>query len=378
MPVGTLKNTVYGALLPLAGKRCDWKPASDVEKVLKHHCVPGAAIQTFEKGNLSSLYTVGWAGLDGKKRPVTSDSFFRTASIAKTIAALLVFRLQTLKRLNVHEDISDLLGYSVRNPLFPQKPVTVGMVLSHTSSLNDSPAYFASFDKPEKLETLLKDDQAFVPYEPGQHFRYSNLAAGMIACMLEHRFSLSFEALAQQELFEPLGIKATFDLNKLQTENVADSWRVLPAGLAFDAENRKRSAKPLNEPDPQRHYLLASGNLYLTAETLARLTLLAWNGGNGFLDEASLLQMKTPVLGWPDQTVRMRHGMGLFQLDDRSVCSRTLWGHQGFAYGAVNGLFFDVEGNGFVCLNSGASERRIGHLACLNRDLIGLLMKESK
>lgn len=378
MPVGTLKNTVYGALLPLVGKRCEWKPSSDVDKILRRHHVLGAAVQTFEKGNLSSLCTVGWAGLDEKKRPVSPDTFFRTASIAKTITALLVFRLQTLNRLSIQEDISDLLGYTVRNPLFPGHPLTVGMLLSHTSSLNDSPAYFASFDKTEKLETLLKNGQAFVPYEPGQHFRYSNLAAGMIACMLERRFSMSFEAMAQQQLFEPLGIKATFDLNKLQNENVADSWRVLPAGLAFDAENRKKNAKPLDEPDPQHHYLLASGNLYLTAEALAKLTLLAWNGGNGFLSEESLQQMKTPVLGWPDQTVRMQHGIGLFQLDDRSICGRTLWGHQGFAYGAVNGLFFDAEGNGFVCLNSGASERRIGHLACLNRDLIGLLMKESK
>ena len=66
----------------------------------------------------------------------------------------------------------------------------------------------------------------------------------------------------------------------------------------------------------------------------------------------------------------MRHGMGLLTIQDPSIHPGTLWGHQGFAYGAVNGVFFDQDGNGFVSLNSGASERRTGHLALLNRDLI--------
>ena len=71
----------------------------------------------------------------------------------------------------------------------------------------------------------------------------------------------------------------------------------------------------------------------------------------------------------------MRHGMGLFTLEDESVCSAyRLYGHQGFAYGAVNGFFFDEEGNGFVSFNSGASERRAGRLSCLNRDLIRMLL----
>ena len=69
----------------------------------------------------------------------------------------------------------------------------------------------------------------------------------------------------------------------------------------------------------------------------------------------------------------LRHGMGLFTLEDQSVSPRRLYGHQGFAYGAVNGVFFDGEGNGFVSFNSGASEQRVGRLSCLNRDLIGAI-----
>lgn len=373
MPVGSLKNTLYALALPVLGKQIEWSAATPLGKILRKHHVIGAAIQQFEHGRMTRCDCAGFAA---EKTPVVHETVFRTASVAKMVTALLVFRLQTKGLLEIEEDVSALLGYPVRNSLFPDTVITLGMLLSHTSSIVDSQAYFASFAKPVELQWLLRSSDAFGAYEPGTRFRYSNLAAGMIGCALEKRFGMSLEALAQQELFAPLGIRATFDMSTLNPAMTANSWRVLPSGLGFDAKTRIASAKPVTEPDAEHHYLLASGSLFLTAEALAKLTLVAWNGADGFLDQRGLAQMQTPIFGWPDQTVKMKHGMGLFQMDDPSVCDRTLWGHQGFAYGAVNGVFFDREGNGFVCLNSGASERRTGHLACLNRDLIALLLKE--
>ena len=126
---------------------------------------------------------------------VTEHTLFRTASIAKMVTALLVLRLQTCGKLSVQEDVSDFLGYPVRNPSHPDAPVTLGMLLSHTSSVVDSPAYFSSFAAPVPLRLLLSDPQAWLPDAPGTRFRYSNLAAGMIGCMLESRFGVSFEQL---------------------------------------------------------------------------------------------------------------------------------------------------------------------------------------
>lgn len=375
MPVGRLKNTLYGLALPLIGRRCEWKTCGqdEVDRVLRRHHVAGAAIQRFEKGVLTECIT---AGLAAPGRRVEHDTLFRTASVAKMVTALLVFRLQTKGLLSVQEEISDFLDYPVRNPYHPEAPVTLGMVLSHTSSIVDSPAYFASFQQPVQLQTLLADETAWLPDVPGLRFRYSNMGAGMVGCMLEKGFGLSFEQLAQKELFEPLGVEATFDLSKVDVSRAANSWRVLPSALAFDAKSRIAAAKPVEKPDAAHHYLLASGSLFLTAEALAKLTLVAWNGADGFLNAESLEQMHRPLLGWPEKEVNMHHGMGLFRLEDEAICPSPLWGHQGFAYGAVNGVFFDAEGTGFVCLNSGASEQRIGHLACLNRDLIALWMKE--
>lgn len=383
MPIGALKNTLYGLALPIAAKRCGWREVrggdaqtrASLRRVLKRNRTVGACIQRFSKGKPEACYIAGNAALEPQARPVEEETVFRTASVAKMVSALLVFRLQTLNRLSIYENISDFLGYQVRNPHFPDAPVTLGMLLGHTSGIVDSPAYFEAFDRPTDLSALLSDRAAYSGAIPGLCFRYSNLGAGMIGCLLEKRFGESLETLAQRELFRPLGVRATFDASTLEGEPAADGYRVLPFARCFDAKARISAALPLGMPNPERHYLLASGNLYLTAPELSKLTLTAWDGHDGFLDEESLGQMQRPVTSWPEKTVCMRHGMGLLQIDDARVCDRPLWGHQGFAYGAVNGVFFDADGNGFASLTSGASERRLGHLARLNMDLISLFFQ---
>jgi len=380
MPIGPLKNTIYGMALPVLGKKCEWKKAENesLGRVLRRHHVVGACIQRFENGKLTDCHAVGYAKLGDTKTPVTPQTIFRTASVAKMVTALLVFRLQTRGKISIHQNVSELLGMDVRNPRFQEAPITLAMLLSHTSSIVDSPAYFEAFQKKTPLSELLSDPAAFLPVMPGTFFRYSNLAAGIVGCILEKQFGMSLEKLAQQELFAPLGVNATFDASTLDPALVADSFRVLPSAQAFSAEKRIKTAAPLEEPDPEMDYLLASGNLYLTATELAKLTLAAANGADGFLNDVSLSQMQTPLMGWPEQEVPMRHGMGLLQIDDARVYPQPLWGHQGFAYGAVNGVFFDAQGNGFASLNSGASERRTGHLALINRDLVSWAMKAKR
>ena len=384
MPAGNLKNTLYQLALPFLGLR---SPISSVQggsddenarlcRLLRSQHAVGACIQRFEKGRLTECFTAGNARMEPNTQPVTAETVFRTASIAKMVTALLVFRLQTLGKLNVCEELSDFLGVPVQNPHYPQAPITLGMLLNHTSSIVDSPAYFASFQQPVPLTELLQNPVSYSGSLPGLQFRYSNFAAGSIGCLLEKRFHQSFEQLAQEHLFQPLGVSATFDLSALKGKPVADGWRVLPRERCFDAEKRISAAAPLTEADPERHYLLASGSLFLTAEALAKLTLVAWNGHDGFLSPECLSLMQHPTVPWPRQEVCLRHGMGLLKLDDPTIVKRPLWGHQGFAYGAVNGVFFDEEGSGFVCLNSGVSEQRQGHLAVVNRELIRLFFQE--
>ena len=251
MPVGTVKNLLYGLSLPVLGQRPAWRAprgATEADAVARalwrKRCV-GACVQRFEGGSLTECICAGHAALEPVKRPVAPDTVFRTASVAKMVTALLVFRLQTQGRLNVTEEISQLWGRRIGNPHCPDAPITLGMLLSHTSSIVDSPAYFGAFQSNSPLSELLSDPRSYLPAVPGTVFRYSNLAAGMVASLLEKRFDMSFEQLMQQELLEPLGVAGTFDPSGLDVETVADSYRVLPPARAFCAAKRIASSVPM-------------------------------------------------------------------------------------------------------------------------------------
>ena len=121
--------------------------------------------------------------------------------------------------------------------------------------------------------------------------------------------------------------------------------------------------------NPEKHYNLAHGNLCVSAPELAKLGVAGMIPG--FLTENSLLEMRDPIASFGDRAHNLSQGVGTFILDEPRICERLLYGHQGMAYGAVHGLFFDPDHEqGLALLTTGASEARQGVLADLNFDLM--------
>ena len=375
MPLGTGKNMLYQCALPFLGLPVNWQATTPVQKAMKKRKVVGASIQRFEKGQLTESHHMGLRIRSDSTSTVNKNTMFRTASITKMVMALLVLRLQSLNLIHVTETLTELLGYTVCNPHCQTAPITLAMLLSHTSSIIDSENYQSKLNSPTSLRKLLLNDHSFSNYIPGTTFIYSNLAAGIVGSVLEERMNMNLESIAQEYLFKPLKIHATFDVTTLKQEEIADCYRVLPKEHTLDMALRIENTNALTNVLPDKHYTFASGNLFTTASDLAKLMLVAHNGANGFLGDKELRLIKQPIADWPDRTIHLQHGMGMFQLNSPTISNRRLWGHQGFAYGAVNGAFMDEHGSGFVLLNNGASEQRIGHLAIINRDLIKMFMR---
>ncbi|WP_163360631.1 serine hydrolase domain-containing protein, partial [Klebsiella aerogenes] len=70
-------------------------------------------------------------------RPVTADDPVRIASISKLVVAIGVMRLVEQGRLDLDADVSRWLGWKLRNPAFPDAPISLRLLLSHRSSLTD-------------------------------------------------------------------------------------------------------------------------------------------------------------------------------------------------------------------------------------------------
>ena len=86
----------------------------------------------------------GDAGVAG--RPVTLDDPARVASISKLVVAIGAMRLAEQGVLDLDRDVGLYLGWPVRNPAFPDVPVTMRALLSHQSGLRDSVDYIVPLD----------------------------------------------------------------------------------------------------------------------------------------------------------------------------------------------------------------------------------------
>ena len=143
----------------------------------------------------------------------------------------------------------------------------------------------------------------------------------------------------------------------------------------ISAIRRKRRPLPAEEINPESHYALAHGNLCLSAADLAKLGIAGMVPG--FLTKESLSEMRRIICPFGDRANNLSQGVGTFILQEPRILSCPLFGHQGMAYGAVHGLFFDPEAKkGLAVLTTGASEARNGVLADLNFDLISLFLGE--
>src|SRR5256885_10965614 len=70
-------------------------------------------------------------------RRVTPDNPVRVASVSKMVTTIGVMKLVEQGKLDLTSDVSRWLGWRLRNPAFPDRPITLGMLLSHTSSVRE-------------------------------------------------------------------------------------------------------------------------------------------------------------------------------------------------------------------------------------------------
>ena len=145
-------------------------------------------------------------------RPATPDTLFRIASISKLVTTLGLMRLLEEHRVDLGADVSDYLGFVLRNPHFPAQPISLRHLLLHTSSLRDDGGYFWP------ATTALKDVQpawSKVAGPDGGYYSYCNLGFGLVGTIMERVTGERFDRLMTRLLLQPLGLQAGYNPSEL-------------------------------------------------------------------------------------------------------------------------------------------------------------------
>jgi len=171
--------------------------------------------------------------------PANEATLYRVASISKMVATLVVMRLVDEDKLDLDADVGSYLGHALRNPHFPDTPITLRMLLSHTASLRDDAGYF--WDESASLRDVLVPGGRLhgsgamwsAQAKPGAWFHYANLGWGIAGTVVERATGERFDHAARRLVLQPLGMAGGFspaDLPKERWSDIATLYRKRAAG----------------------------------------------------------------------------------------------------------------------------------------------------
>ncbi len=334
-------------------------------------------------------------------RKVTADDPVRIASISKLVTTIGVMRLVEAGKLDLDADVSTHLGWRLRNPAFPDTPITLRLLLSHRSSLTDGAGYW-QVTLGGKIRDVADDPRAWdSAHAPGTYFRYANLNFPLVAQIMEQVTGERFDKLMDRLVLEPLGIDACFNWDS------CDAATAARAVVLYDAEGKpvkddNQGRKPdcaVVPPEDGKCDLSRwragengalfspQGGLRISANSLTRIgRLLLGNGsleGKRLLEPASVQAMITPQwqysagngktfeedTGDVDQGFFCRYGLSVQTLatpvqgcrDDPFGDGIARVGHSGSAYGLQAGLWVDIKGGkGVIWFVTGMPDDRLG------------------
>ncbi|MEJ6593808.1 serine hydrolase domain-containing protein [Parasphingorhabdus sp.] len=305
-------------------------------------------------------------------RVLTPEDPVRIASVSKLFVALGVMRLVEKQQLDLEADVNDYLDWSLRNPAFPEKAITLADLLSHQSGLRDGINYALPMDA--LLEEELRDPKAWDGnHPPGTYFSYANLNFPVIAAIMEAASGKRFDRIMQEEVFRPLGLYACFNwvhcsdariaaavtlyrpdgsVARDDLRGVRETCAIVPARDGTCDVARYRLGKTGSIFSPQ-------GGLRISAMDLARVGQMFLRDDGQFLTQDSLKQML--VIAWSydgqngdsEDGYFCAYGLAVHVLpapfpspgckDDPFDDAIPRWGHSGEAYSLKSGLWFQMK-----------------------------------
>ena len=334
----------------VSGAPIDLKGTSEgdgLASILKIKGTMGASVAIIENGQVAYHFEYGYANKEDNKK-VTENTKFRIASVSKVFTSMLAMKQTDEGILDLNKDISDILGFKVRNPSF-KTPITTRMLLTHTSGLVDREKWYS-----QKINITLSDKNHYSS-KPGTAFLYSNLGMGVAGAVVEKSANQYISEYARDKFFQPMGIDAAYDAKYLSDPKlVADCY----AGNKIDASNRYLTrSQAVGAPGVTYH--LGAGGLLISSEDLASVfTLLLNNGqynGQQILSQKAVDEMLTKQC---ETKKSFEQCIGIRKFE-KLVDNRDMYYHNGTAYGILSLMALDMnDKSGVVVITSGADSTR--------------------
>jgi CubicO group peptidase (beta-lactamase class C family) len=327
------------------------KAEAGIQEIIKQTPVVGLSVAVVKNGKLIYTHSFGLKDME-TNTSLTDDCLFRIASISKSFSATSIMQLVEAKKLSLDNDISNLIGFKVRNSKFPETVITLRNLLSHRSSLNDSQGYF-SLDaiNPGKNPNWTK---CYNDYEPGKGYMYCNLNYNMAGTVIEKISGERFDQYVKRHILDPLNIYGGYCVDSLVKSRFAtiyeyrvDSAKFFPSPGAYAPRSEEIANYVMGYSTP---VFSPTGGMKISAPDLAKYMIMHMQRGKNrkrIISKKSATLMQTPV--------SENEGYGLaIATTDKLISGKIMNGHTGSAYGLYSIMYFHPkEKFGFVVISNG-------------------------
>lgn len=314
---------------------------------------------------------------DGKPgERLKGDDLFDIMSVSKTFVATAIMHLVEQKKMKLDDPADKYLDFKLRNPRYPDVPITVKQLLTHTSSLNEDHCWWILDSiNPNKSKNY---GLGYSPVIPGTEYDYVNTNYTVLGAVIEGAAKKRFSTVIDDIIMKPLGLKGSFNQNALDKDKFVGLYYL--SDETGKIENNDYVYHQLWPLRPENYVLgetvwleYPAVGMKITADELAKYMRMHMNWGK--LDGKRIISKKSEQLMQKNYVGKNNYGLAYRQYRDL-VDGSVLHGQTGGGAGIKTCMIFDPEGKyGFVILSSGATVRDRDGYSQIHKPLIKALYK---
>jgi len=337
--------------------------------------IPGLSASILKEGDVIWKGTFGHANFAlHPPHPVQESTLFMQASVSKTVTAVAIMQLWEQGLFELNDPVNLYLPqFQVWSPNYPSEEITIRMLLTHTSGIDDNwdlmPIYQGDSPIPlgEYLESYLTPwgslydpDLNFCAWKPGTDYEYTNIGISLVGHLVETISRMEFDQYCRKHIYRPLKMMETsFFLAQLDPAHIAMPY-------AWNG----------SEYVPYGHYgrsHFPAGQLRTSVPQMGRFLLTFMNKRNremppfGSLQTAvresnphsfRLLKSATVELMLTPQVPYINGSIGLIWNRVTAPDGARLWGHIGGFYGVRTSMRYGPENDiGVILMTNGEGNK---------------------
>lgn len=350
----------------------------EIQLIMDKYNAIGLSVAVVRDNNVCYMGCYGYNpsfSKDECKDSIPADGIYWLASVSKTFISTAIMQLVERKKMYLDDNINKYLDFEVVNPYYPDVPITIRMLLSHRSSINDS-QYGRTFEMFDVNNPNYNGN--FNNQFPGTCYFYCNMNYSLLGAIIEKVSKNRFYEYIDRNICKPLKINGSFNVTQMDSSKIVKSlfynhekhsFYHVDNDIIYDCNYVSKCFADYRL-GYSAVFLCPSGGMWMTVKDLSKWMIVHMNYGKYRCKR--VLKKKTEMEMWKPQGSDHKYGFA-FMGYDSIILGDTLYGMTGGSHGYHSAMYFNpMKKYGFALICNGCSSKSANGSE-MNNEIVQLL-----